>query len=329
MSGAEMETIELAALDIRLEHTRHKDIDAERRLLSSIMARDIQDPLQVSACGDADVYVLLDGFKRYRCAKKLHISMVPVRCIAQDVPQGVMTLLRHTSAGTLSIMEQAALIEELHKRYSLSIYDIALRLERSPSWVSMRLGIVEQLSDVVRTKIMSGAFPARAYMYGIKGFTRVNSISQELVDAFVTAVSGKGLSTRNLSTLSHAYFTGGPALRQLISEGDVRRALAMVTADAPLKNDGPRDDTSQGIARELKIVALAMGRIIAGGRQAPVNTASLCQYVNLWSDTILKRLEAFSTMIKELYDRSGPAGSGIDTLASGCESQSDSAAAQH
>ena len=324
-----METIELTAIDIRLEHTRHKDSDAERRLLSSMMERDIQEPLHVSDCGDGHVYVLLDGFKRYRCAKKLCISIVPVQCIAQDVPGGITTLLRRASAGALSMMEQAALIEELHKQYSLSIYDIALRLERSPSWVSMRLGIIEELSDVVRTKIMTGAFPARAYMYGIKGFTRVNRISAEHVDAFVMAVSGKGISTRNLATLSRAYFTGGPALRQLIGEGDVRRALAMVTADAPMCSDGTKDDAQRIFARELKTVATAINRIIAGGGQSSMNTASLRQYVNLWSDAILKRFDEFVTIIKELHDRSGPAVCSADTLSPGSELHRDSAAVAH
>lgn len=326
MTGVSMETIELNAIDLRLEHTRHKDREAERRLLSSIMERDIQQPLQVSACDQAHVYVLLDGFKRYRCAGKVGMSIVPIQCIAQDVPSGVSAILRQASAGALSTMEQAALIQELYRQYDLSVYDIALRLERSPAWVSVRLGMIEQLSDLVREKIMAGVFPARAYLYGLKGFTRVNNLTKDRVDAFVTAVSGKGLSTRNLNVLSRAYFTGGPALRQLIDQGDVRRALAMLTTEAPVSGERTKGDP---LAGELKVAATAIHRIVATGRCPPMNAASLRQEVNLWSDTILKRLDEFTRILKDLYDRSGPTVSSADTVPPGSGSGGDSAAVAH
>jgi ParB/RepB/Spo0J family partition protein len=315
-----METIELSALDLRLEHTRRKDSEAQRRLLSSIIEHDIREPLVVSACDTAHRYVLLDGFKRFRCAVKLGMSIVPVQCIAQDVPSGVSALFRRTSAGALSTMEEAALIEQLYKKYNLTIYDISVSLERSPTWVSLRLGMISELSDLVRNKIMSGAFPARAYMYGIKSFTRVNKVSQELIDAFVTAVSGKGLSTRNLDTLSRAYFCGGAALRQLVDQGNVRRALAMIAVDTPMQRGKTKDDRDRFFALELKAVATALHRIITDGAEASLSASPLRQDINLWSGEIQKHLEAFTEAIKRLHDRSGPTVSGADTTSSGCAS---------
>jgi predicted transcriptional regulator len=158
--------------------------------------------------------------------------MVPIETLGSDITIGILTLLRREETGGIDTIEQAALIEELNKHYGMSIYDIAQHLGRSPSWVSMRLGVIEDLSPLVREKIMSGAFPARAYLYGIKGFTRVNKIGRQQVDAFVGAVSGKGLSTRELFVLSRAYFSAGGAIRSLICEGNVRRALRLLLEEA-------------------------------------------------------------------------------------------------
>jgi hypothetical protein len=310
--------MELNSLDIRFEHTRQKDAAVERRLLSSIMERDILDPLLVSICNETGSHVLLDGFKRYRCAGKLNKNIVSVSCIGEDVVDGVLCFLRREQTGTLTVLEQAGLIEELHKKYGLSIYDIARRLGRCPSWVSMRLGMIGELSELVRGKIMSGAFPARVYMYGIKGFTRVNKISSGRVDVFVGAVSGKGLGTRDLIALSRAYFTGGLTVQQMIVEGDVYQAVKLLTAQSGTSTDTTLSADQQSFVNNLKTIAGVMSRV---GLRAPslnTGTARYMQYVNTWSAVIDKNLAAFSRTIKELHDLSRPAHGGTHVIQPGC-----------
>ena len=327
-----MKTIELNSVDLRFEHTRHKDADIERRLLSSIMQQDILDPLQISVCTDTQRPVLLDGFKRYRCARKLNINIIPVHCIGENVVDGVLCLLRRESERSgLSILEQAGLIEELHKNYGLSIYAMASRLGRSPSWISMRLGMLGELSALVRGKIMSGAFPARAYMYGIKGFTRVNRISSARVDAFVEAVCGKGISTRDLSVLAKAYFTGGPTIERLILEGDTHRVVKMLAGKSGIgsNRDTTLTEDRHSFINDLEMIANGMGRIVEN-RTAMNSAPPLFMHtVTIWSTTISKNLKAFSTVIKELHDLSRRTDNCPDALQSGNQPQADSAAGTH
>ena len=215
------------------------------------------------------------------------------------------------------------MIEELHKRYNLSIYDIALRLNRSPSWVSMRLGMIEELTPLVRTKILSGAFPVRAYMYGIKGFTRVNRIAPECIDALVTALSGKGLSTRELFTLSRAYFTGGTVMERLIIEGDARRALRMLSAQPDCSAEPSLDGRQREFVKDLATTLTGMNRIIANGADMRQGAAAFMQHVNHWSGAIGKRLTDFSTLIRGLYadSRTGQASRGSDVAPAGSAEQ--------
>lgn len=323
-----METIELNGIDLRLERTRLHDTAAERALLDSIARQGILDPLFLAGSAGSQRHILIDGFKRYRCARKLGMGMVPAECMSDDVATGIVTFIRRNEYGHggITVLEQAALIEELHRRCGMSIYDIARRLGHSPSWVSMRLGILDDLSALVRSKLLSGAFPARAYLYGIKGFTRVNNIARERVDAFVAATSGRGLTTRELFVLSRAFFTGGSVIERLVLEGDVHRALQLLTADIDGSDEVSLTDKERLFIKDLQSTAVGMSRITANGGSMHLQGGTFSQYVNLWSNALLKRLSNFIATIRELYDRSGPQFRGTYPVPAGSEPQGDCAA---
>src|SRR5262245_57246163 len=99
------ELVELAQLDLRYESCRLKSPGAEDRLLCSIAQAGIQQPLQgVQAAG---VRILLNGFKRLRCAQKLHVATVPFVALAMDETTGIVCLLRAANDHALSLLEQA------------------------------------------------------------------------------------------------------------------------------------------------------------------------------------------------------------------------------
>lgn len=323
-----MELIETGSIDLRLAHTRHRDAAAEKRLLSSIQERDILDPLMVvRSTGDASC-ILLDGFKRYRCAGKLGTTMVPVEYIGDNVIVGILTLLRRQESRGTSAMEQAALIEELHQQYGMSIYDIAASLCRSPSWVSMRLGMLDELSSLVRGKIMSGAFPARAYLYGLKGFTRVNRIPMEEVDACVNALSGKHLSTRDLFILSRAYFNGGESVQRLIVDGDVHRALRVLKSSVSAP-DHEVSVTERTFLEFLMDASAAMKQVLYHTRHIQGMSAEFSNHVNLWCSSIMNIMQSFQSIITELYERTGSAVRSVDAVPAGAKQEGDCPVAPH
>ena len=69
------QTIELNALDLRYQRHRLRDKVREARLASAISEQGILEPLQ--GVDTPHGSLLLNGFKRYRCAKKLGIGCVP------------------------------------------------------------------------------------------------------------------------------------------------------------------------------------------------------------------------------------------------------------
>jgi hypothetical protein len=161
-----MNEAEIDQISRKYESFRLRDKSRERYLLQSILEYGIREPLQCVAEG-RQRYVLLDGFKRLRCSHKLKLSLVPVAALGTDEVSGILQLVRSSVEKSLNTLEQARFIDELHARYGLTVTDIASSLERSKAWVSVRLGIIDEMSEVVRDAVFSGGFPLRSYMYTV------------------------------------------------------------------------------------------------------------------------------------------------------------------
>jgi hypothetical protein len=76
------EQVEMSSFDLRYEGYRMRSSGAEKALLLSILEKGIRDPLQ--GIDTKQSRILLDGFKRYRCANKLGIGIVPYCSLSSD-----------------------------------------------------------------------------------------------------------------------------------------------------------------------------------------------------------------------------------------------------
>src|SRR5438034_6657946 len=65
----------------------------------------------------------------------------------------ILNLLHVSHDHSLSILEQAAFLDQLRKLEQTSVAELAEQLSRSKSWVSMRLGLLAEMSPRVREKI--------------------------------------------------------------------------------------------------------------------------------------------------------------------------------
>jgi hypothetical protein len=219
-----IEQVEISSLDLRYQSCRMKSPGAEKALLESILENGIRDPLQGVNAGEKRI--LLDGFKRYRCAQHLGIGIVPYCSLADDEAMGIIELLRIANSKSLSILEQAKLIDELMSVHNMSNWEIAQALEKSKSWVSVRSGIMREMSECVRNKIFSGRFPVYSYMYTLRQFMRINCATKKDVDEFVELAAGKHLSLRDIELLAHGYFKGSEEFRGQIKSGNIAWGLS-------------------------------------------------------------------------------------------------------
>jgi len=296
--------VELASLDLRYEGFRLKAPGAEERLLASMAQRGIEEPLEgVEVQGRR---VLLNGFKRYRCARKLHLGTVPYSSLGQDEVAAIVALLRTSNDRSLSILEQAAFIDELKNARQLSVADIAEQLSRSKAWVSVRLGLLAQMSEPVRRQLFTGAFPVYAYMYVLRPFMRLNGEADKQVEEFVSAVSGKGLSVRDIEQLAHGFFRGPQSFREEIRKGNLALPLARLRQAA----QGPEECSSfeRALLGDLELVQKYMQRVMGKSQQQEKLTSRpFHAQSHLLTAGILSRSQAFFQTLKQLHDRNAQA----------------------
>lgn len=293
--------VEISSLDLSFEGCRLRNKAAERILLGSILENGIRDPLQ--GVDTPDVRMLLNGFKRYRCAIKLGIGIVPYTSLGEDTGTAILDLLRMSNSKGLSILEQAKLIDELKIVYQMSTKEIARHLEKSKAWVSVRSGIVKEISIGVMDRIMSGQFPVYAYMYILRPFIRINKVSMKEIDEFVGLVSGRDLSIRDIEILANGYLRGSEDFRRQLREGNISWSLKH--QKQVLSSTHDCTEVESGMLRDLEIFQKYMQRITCKSRDSRFRTQAFYAQANLLSGGIIRQMEVFNKAIRDFHDKTG------------------------
>ena len=292
--------VELSTLDLRYESYRMRNPAQERRLLASIVERGIEEP--VEGVDTQHGRVLLNGFKRYRCARKLKIGTVPYSSLGEDEAMGIIDLMRVSKSKSLSILEQARFIEDLKNLHKMTLAEIAEKLSRGKSWVSMRLGLIAEMPETVQEKIFSGTFPVYSYMYTVRQFMRMNGIQKKDVEAFVEAVSGKKLSVRDIEQLAHGFFRGPEQFREEILHGNI--ALPLEQMKQVPQNPEGCSEFERVMLKDLELTQKYMFRVMGKSLDPRLKTRVFYVQANLLTAGLLSKVGAFSKTMRELYDRS-------------------------
>lgn len=294
--------VEIKKIKTKYESFRLKNKIKEKYLLASILKNGVKKPLSC-VVQDKD-YILLDGFKRLRCCYKLKIFYVPVATVGIDETESILHIIRQSNEKTLTIVEQARFVDELKKRFGLRVSEIAKRLEVSKAWVSVRTGILGEMSDCIKQEVFSGRFPLRSYMYTLRQFTRVNKIPKQTVDRFVKAVSGKCLSQRNIEKLTYGYFRGNEHMKKQIEKGNLEWTLKQMNGETGFsytqEPDLSREESD--FIRDLELCQKYMLRVRKSLPVKKKGSKVFEKTVKLLIDGIGEIIEAFRKEIRGYYD---------------------------
>ncbi len=295
--------IEINELDLRYEKQRMRSPPRERQLLLSIMEVGIKDALMgvVQPCG---LKILLDGFKRLRCARKIGLQIVPFQSLGADEATAIINMLRRANKTAMSFIEQAAFVEELRSVHGLSVSEIARRLERSSAWVSVRVQSFSQMGEATKTSILSGSFPAYSYLYTLLPFRRLNgSDAKSKVDEFVNLTAGKGLGTRDIEMLATGFFRGGEEMRNQLRSGDLAWVLEGLRKREAESRSADLTEIENRCVRDLEIIGGSMSRLGVRLAGVDVTKPALRARADLLVDQILSKVNPFTRVLKEFYAR--------------------------
>lgn len=297
------QSVELSALDLRYQGHRLQDNAREARLRASIAERGIEQPLE--GVDTPDGHILLNGFKRYRCAQKLGIHCVPYVSLGNEEATAIVSLMRVSNDKALGILEQARFIVDLLTIHGLSVAEVAETLSRSKAWVSMRRTLLDEMSSEIQQILFRGAFPVYCYMYTLRQFMRMNSVKKEQIERFVQSVAGKHLSVRDIELLAHGYFRGPASLREAIQSGKLGWSLDKMK-HVPDDVEGC-NEFERVLLNDIEILQKYMQRVMTKCEDNRLNNRAFYAQANLLVGGVLSMLEPFRERIKEFYDRSGQA----------------------
>jgi ParB-like chromosome segregation protein Spo0J len=87
----------------------------------------------------------------------LGLECVPYVSWGEDETLGIASLLSARRQRTLSILEQARVVDELLRTHQMTVADVAELLSRSKAWVSTRRHLLTGMSAAVQQLLLRGA----------------------------------------------------------------------------------------------------------------------------------------------------------------------------
>jgi ParB family transcriptional regulator, chromosome partitioning protein len=206
--------LEFHQLDLRFEHLRVRRPDRERKLLASLAAAGQQIPIVVVAVREqVDRYLVIDGYKRIAALKHLGRDTVSATVWSMSESEALVLEQSMRASEGDSALEQGWLLSELEHRFGYSLDELARQFDRSISWVSRRLALVELLPDSVQQQIRSGKIPPHVAMKYLVPVARANV---EHCERMAAAVASHKFSSREAGELYAAWRDTSPQMRNRI-----------------------------------------------------------------------------------------------------------------
>lgn len=203
--------IEIHQLDRHLAGLKIASPSRHRRLVASLVERGQQTPVTVVPAEGEERFVLVDGHARVRALEDLGRDLV--EALVWPVTESEALVLSHkASRRRPSPLEEGWLLAELSDGAGWSRRELSFRFERSPSWVSRRLGLVTALPVSVQEAVRKGQVSPQAAMKSLLPLARANAGHCEML---VASLGSARLSVREAAELYRAW-------RQADAEGRER-----------------------------------------------------------------------------------------------------------
>ena len=251
--------LEFHQLERRYEQLRRACRARDSRVLASLDRHGQQLPVVVVA-GDDGRYVLVDGYKRVRGLIKLRRDTVRATCWDVREDEALMLgRLMQTAEGD-SALEQGWLLCELRERFGLTVEELARRFDRSPSWVSGRLGLVSALPEPIQEHVRQGRLLPHAAMKFLLPLVRANRPGAV---ALAKAIAPLSPSTRQTEALCVAFARANDEARQYLLRHPDQFLRAREVGDKALPT-GPGELLLRDLGALGGIARRAGSRVAAG-----------------------------------------------------------------
>jgi len=197
----EVKEIEVAHLDLRYAHTRIQR--PERVFALAISIERFGQILPVIVLREEiNSFILIDGYLRVKAVERCGRDTVVAEIWECKEEEALVEVLARAHSRKWDLLEEAALIRELHDQCHLSQSRIASLLGRKQGWVSGRLALYHALSEDLFELIRKGTISTWAATRVIAPIARA---MPEHGKALSENLSKASLSTREMALLYRHY----------------------------------------------------------------------------------------------------------------------------
>jgi ParB/RepB/Spo0J family partition protein len=259
--------LEFHQLDLRWEHLRVRHPARQRRLLASLADSGQQTPIVVvvAAEGQADRYVVIDGYKRIAALKQL--GRDTVEAVVWPMSEAAAVLLDRSLrlAEPETALEVGWLLAELEQRFGYGLQELARRFDRSVSWVSLRLALAELLPEAIQQQVREGKIAAQVAM---KFLVPVARQSLEDCQRMAAIFAEHHCDTREAGQLYAAWRRGSAAIRKRLLDDPA----LFFKAQRQRQEKAP--GTGAELIRDLEMVSAIVSRALrrlAGAEGCPLD----------------------------------------------------------
>src|SRR5664280_1299091 len=210
VEGMRVMRLEFHQLERRFEHLRVRRPERQRRLLASLASSGQQTPIIVVPAEQPDKYLLIDGYQRVAALKQLGRDTVQAVVWSLSEVEALLLDRSMRSGDHETAREEGWLLVELEQRFGYGLEKLARRFDRSTSWVSRRMGLVELLPESVQQQVRDGAIAAHVAMKFLVPAARSRPEDcRRMAEGFARY----RLSSREAGQLYAAWRTAAPSVR--------------------------------------------------------------------------------------------------------------------
>lgn len=195
------QTVDLHLLELRYAHIRVKNEARVRRLADSIAQNGQLEAMLTIAEQDGHL-VLVDGYQRHAALKYLGQDAGLVVVVNEPEEQALCQLLIHRGERQWEAIEEAGLIQELHRRLGCSLGEIGRRIGRDKSYVKRRMDLLESLPEGILSQVIAGVISTWAASRVLIPLARANAADATRLAAHLER---EPLSTRELQLFYDHY----------------------------------------------------------------------------------------------------------------------------
>lgn len=232
----EKQTVDLHLLELRYAHIRVKNEARVRRLADSI-SRHGQLEAMLTVSGEGNRLILVDGYQRHAALKYLGQDAGLVRVVAEPESQTLYQLLILRGERQWEAIEEAGLIQELHRRFSCSLSEIGKRIGRDKSYVKRRMDLLESLPEEILSRVISGTVSTWAASRVLIPLARANSSA---ATRLASHLEREPMSTRELQLFYEHYQKANRQVRERMLTHPAL-FIKSIQAVAGSKNESPEE----------------------------------------------------------------------------------------